>query len=56
MIKSKKQCKVLLLTNWDGGDLSVEVQHAVVVYIYQVITPTLFIVTKEVDGPHVLKR
>lgn len=45
-----------LLTNWDGWDLSVEVQHAVVVHIHQVIAPTLFIVTKEVDGTHILKK
>lgn len=47
---------VLLLTNRDGGDLSVEVQHAVSIHIYQVVAPALLIVTEEVDCTNILGK
>ena len=46
----------LLLTNWNGGDLSVDVQHAVAIHIHQVVPPALFIVTEEVDCTNILGR
>lgn len=45
-----------LLTNWDGRDLSVDIQHAVIVYIHQVVPSALLIVTEEVDRTNVLGR
>lgn len=54
---SYKAClDVLLLTNWDGGDLSVDIQHAVAVHIHQVVSPALLIVTEEVDRTNILER
>lgn len=48
--------ELLLLTNWDGGDLSVDIQHAVAVHVHQVVPPALLIVTEEVDCTDILGR
>lgn len=47
---------VLILTNGDGGDLGVEVQHAVAVHVHQVVSPAVIVVAEEIDGAHVLQR
>lgn len=46
----------LLLTNGDGGDLSVEIQHAVAVHIHQVVPPAFLVVTEEIDRTDILER
>lgn len=52
----KLRVHLSLLTNWDGGDLSVDIQHAVAVHIHQVVPPALLIVTEEVDCTNILGR
>lgn len=46
---------LVLLTNRNGGDLSVDVQHAVAVHVHQVVSSAVFIVTKEVDCTNILQ-
>lgn len=43
-------------TNGDGGDLGVDVQHAVPVHIHQVVPATLVIVAEEMDRPNILQK
>ena len=43
-----------LLTNGDGGDLSVDVKHAVAIHIHQVVPSALIVVTEEVDCTNIL--
>lgn len=43
-----------LLTNRNGGDLGVDVQHAVPVHVHQVVSSAFIVVTEEVDGTDVL--
>lgn len=44
----------MLRTNGNGGDLRVDVQHAVIVHIHQVVAFALLIVTEEVDCTDIL--
>lgn len=46
----------MLLTNGNGGDLSVDVQHAVAVHVHQIVSSALLVVTEEVDGTDVLEE
>lgn len=47
--------RLLSLTNRDGGDLGVHVQHAVPVHVHQVVPSALLVVTEEVDRPDILE-
>ena len=47
---------ILILTNRDGGDLSVDIKHAVAVHIHQIVPPALLVVTEEVDCTNILGR
>lgn len=43
------------LTNGNGGDLCVHIQHSVAVHIHQVVPPALLIVAEEMNRSNILQ-
>ena len=47
---------LLGLTDRDGGDLGVDVKHAIAVNVHQEVASALLVVAEEVDGGVILRR
>lgn len=48
-------CNREQLTNGNGGDLCVHVQHSVAVHVHQVVPPALLIVAEEMNRSNILQ-
>ncbi len=48
-------CLLTELTDGDGGDLCVHVQHPVAIHVHQVVPPALLIVAEEMNRSNILQ-